>query len=242
MRAVPVALTLPLLAMLAACSGGSAPDLSAIDDPQSGGAFILATAEIADFNCETKSLEIGRKQEDGTYRKATSVAIGTPWAPATGVQTSLAPGEYHVVGMICMTKGNAMTIIPGRREASAVPFNPIYEDSIAQFTVAAREVVSLGAFRFVLGENGPVGIAHAPLAADIRTAAKNALPKIGDRLTDRRPTVVAQSVGGRCFAGGAKMDCAEIGKIRTLCKSDSPAAGDVATLALRARLKGILCG
>lgn len=228
--------------VLAGCSGGSAPDLSALDGSKSNAAFILATVEIEDFTCETNALDIGQKQPDGTYRRVTSVAIGTPWS-AAGVQTSLEPGEYHIVGVTCVTTRNAMTVIPGRRDATAIPFQPIYKDSIAQVSLAQGEVVSIGAFRFKLGAGaaGPIAVLHSPLSPDLEIKAKQSLPKLEGRLVERKPTSVVAAVGGRCFTGNAPIDCAELGQARALCKAPPVVSNDVAVHALVGRLKAIMC-
>ncbi len=192
-----------LTLFLTSCGGGPA-DLSGVK-PGNKDALVLITAELVGHKCLKKRLEIGRAAGDGTYKKAAVVPIGTSWA-STGAQATLAPGQYHIVGMTCHERFNN-AFIPGRREASMIPFNPTWYDSLGQFTVTTGEVVSLGNMRVIMQDDGRFSVSVTPFTEEQKQKISRNSSSVGSRMISRPLAVAPQPVQGRCVSGTVVLAC-----------------------------------
>lgn len=141
-----------------------------------GKAGVVMEVGLTVDSCDSATVDLGRKRDNGYEQVATVVQAGKAGASKI-IRAELEPGEYHVVRWTCQ-EGRDRTVL-GKKEGS------LFKQSFGRFEVHAGELVNLGRLAFILVSPGVVHVAASDLSAIERSEFEQEYPLLASLMKTR---------------------------------------------------------
>jgi hypothetical protein len=152
-------------------------------------AVAIITVSIDGETCPLATIQLAKRSAAG-YEATTSFSINTSKFSLSGLiagsipQVPLAAGEHHIVSYLCSAQsGNTTyTTTIGQKQGAFFGIGGTYKKSLANFTLAAGEVVDIGYLRII-----PVGVAQI-----VTFHIQDQPPSVMEQLQKTKPKLFAQ--------------------------------------------------